>query len=141
MQDALAAIEKDLGVKFQLGGAKFTDVNATISVQVATTAPTGQAQTREALDFALFAESLGFEKSDLGKTFRQRTKIFTITGYNRNAVNYPIQGTDQDGKRYKFPAWQVLQALGRTVKTPTASLFQAPMLTGRSDNFGEGQDD
>lgn len=57
---------------------------------------------------------LGFSDDIIGKTFKIRNTVHTITEIKLSRWKYPISTKTQRGARYKFPAKRVANLLGVT---------------------------
>lgn len=112
---ALAQIEESLGVKIEVGSMSF-DRGRTFTAKLsAVIQQEGEPTiTTEALEFQRFADMLGLKKEDLGQTFTQGGKRYTVTGMSKGRSKMPIFAKREDnGKTYKFPVYAVLHGFGR----------------------------
>lgn len=94
---AVAELAKEFDVKIDLGKITYSDDSFTAKVSVANT----DAEPQEVKDFKQYANLVGLEPEDLGKTFKSNGKVFTITGLNLGRRKYPISATSE-GRSYKF---------------------------------------
>ena len=58
-------------------------------------------------DFNTYHNMFGIDKDVLGKTFKDRTKQFTILGLDTKKRKYPIIAKDQNGKQFKLSSEQL----------------------------------
>lgn len=111
-EKALQQIAEEFGVQITRKGGNYSDGSATIKFEFAEIGEDGTAKTREAEDFAMYANRYGLEASDLGRDFTSRGDTFTISGCAPRARKMPILATRKaDGKRYKFNHHDVKRAL------------------------------
>jgi hypothetical protein len=115
--DALAILEKELGVSFSFTGTNhYSDIDITCSLVMTAAASDGTVQSAGQVSWNKYANMYGFSSEDLGKTFISNKEKFTITGLNPNRPTYPVSAMNTKDKSYKFSADQVLSALGKTPK-------------------------
>lgn len=101
---ALAAVESKHDVKFSLGNIRFSDNDFRCKLEcVSATNSSGNAVNIDRQKFESKCWMFGVPKTSFGKTFKSGRKTYTITGINSRAHKYPIQATDKQGRRYKFP--------------------------------------
>jgi len=89
----------------QVGGASFSDNNVRFKVDVNAVGEDGNAVSREAEDFRLYADRWGLRPEDLGREFtRDRdNETFKIVGGKPRSRKYPIIARNvRTGKEYKF---------------------------------------
>jgi len=109
--EALKVLEKNLGIKFETKGGKFSDTNYTMKLS-ASLIKNGKVLTLEAEAFKMYATRYGFEPTDLGRQFSQRNVMYKITGLNTRNRKYKIVGKRMsDNNLMKFTAEGVLSAL------------------------------
>lgn len=101
MDEALAKVEKQYGIKISTGNARFTGDEVTFKVKANTIGTGGQVQTKEAQNWALMAPSHGLGHFSVGDTIKLQGKSFTIKGWNTRARKAPINIEDQNGRGYK----------------------------------------
>lgn len=116
MNEALGAIASRHGLAFKLGSISFSPqsfkvrVEAIVTGQEAGVAPIPFAV--EAADFKFFANVIGLEESDLGRTIILCGHAYTVAGYRKNAhknniVIVPVRG----GRAKVAPLESVAMAL------------------------------
>ena len=101
MDEALAKVEKQYGIKISTGNARFTGDEVTFKVKANTIGAGGTIQTKEAQNWALVAPSHGLGHFSVGDTIQLQGKSFTIKGWNTRARKSPIQIEDANGRGYK----------------------------------------
>ena len=99
MSDALKKVGEAFGVEFKLGGGRFspTHYGCRLDVTIA------GAEPQEAQDFRQYADMFGLKPDDLGRTFLDRGRRFTIVGLLPRSRSYPVLAQNDRGTRYKFP--------------------------------------
>ena len=113
---ALEDVGKDLGVGLTLGNGSFTSVEGHFKLHVTVLGEGGVVESPERKAWPVYCTAYGFAVDDLDKVFHSGGKAFKITGIKPGRSQYPICGDRvPDGKAFKFPASQVLRALGKTV--------------------------
>jgi|SRR5262252_1161226 len=115
---ALKTVAAKWGVNLSLGTGRFDPevVNWKLTGNVVT----GNARTKEALEFERYADLFGLEASDLGAEFTQGRKRFKIVGAKTSSRKYPILAKDVNtGKTYKFSGPIVRMYLGKQPKAQT----------------------
>jgi hypothetical protein len=108
-----AEFDKKFDVKTTVGNASFTATNIVFKIEFAEKTADGQVLNREAEAFKRNAKFYGFDADDFGKTFIFRREGYKISGLKPKSYRFPILGTRADGKTFKFPANDVLRALGK----------------------------
>ena len=98
VSDALKKVGEAFGVEFKVGGGHFnpTHYACRLDVAIAGTEP------QEAQDFRQYADVFGLKPDDLGRTFLDRGRRFTIVGLLPRSRSYPILAQNDRGTRYKF---------------------------------------
>ena len=114
---AVSLVEEEHGVEIVVGNIKYIDHEATITVKVRTINESGESYDPMKADFLAYCSLFGFSQDDLGKTFVNHGKTFTISGMKPNNRRYPLIATDSAGNAYKFEAEGVLLKIGK--KPPT----------------------
>jgi hypothetical protein len=113
LQLACDELSERIGAKVTVGNAKFTDRNATFSVEIATINEDGEANSRQAEDFKRFARTYGLVPEHLGKRVMLRGTEFEIIGAAIRSPRFPILVKRvYDGKVYKYPVVAIRQGLG-----------------------------
>ena len=101
MDEALAKVEKQYGIKISTGNARFSGDEVTFKVKANTIGTGGQVQTREAQMWAMMAQVNGLGHFSVGDTIQLQGKSFTIKGWNTRARKSPINIEDQSGRGFK----------------------------------------
>ena len=101
MDEALAKVEKQYGIKISTGNARFSGDEVTFKVKANTIGTGGQVQTKEAQMWAMMATSNGLGHFSVGDTIQLQGKSFTIKGWNTRARKSPINIEDQNGRGFK----------------------------------------
>jgi hypothetical protein len=101
MDEALAKVEKQYGIKISTGNARFSGDEVTFKVKANTIGTGGNVQTREAQNWAMMAQVNGLGHFSVGDTIQLQGKSFTIKGWNTRARKSPINIEDQMGRGYK----------------------------------------
>jgi hypothetical protein len=110
----LAEFGEENGINVKLGNATYSDSNATFKLEVADINEDGEALTKEATNFKIYASRNHLTAEDFGATFCSRGKTFEICGLNTRAHKMPILAKcKEDGKTYKFDGLSVARNLGR----------------------------
>lgn len=113
LEEALAGFGEAYGVAVNVGKARYTTQNVVFSIEFAVTDDGGQAQTQEVRDFRERAPLHGLSADDLNRTFIRGLETYSIVGWNRKAIRYPIIAAhNRTGKVYKFTVEVVKVALG-----------------------------
>jgi hypothetical protein len=139
LEKALPEIGKQLGMHLSIqGGGSFCPDNVTYKVQAAVIGASGQALTKEASAFKLYAKSYGLDPSDLNKTIKYAGTEYEIVGCKPRSYRFPIMAKrTKDGRGFKLPADAVARALGRTVKSGLTQT--APPFAGTHGEDGEDE--
>jgi len=109
LETKLAIVGRKFGIELEMGAVRFSANEATFKIKALTIGRSGE--TKKQTDFAKYAESYGLKPTDLGRKFRNRTKIFEVTGLNTNKPKNALEITDQSGKMYICPASMVISGL------------------------------
>ncbi len=91
--------------------ASFDATTCELKIKIAIVNADGVVATREANEFPRFCKMFNLDAEDLGRTFDSRGRGFTVTGIKPNNSKFPIIGTRDDGKSFKFPQAMVVRAL------------------------------
>ncbi len=113
VESALNAVGKKYGIDLRLGTGRFSSENVTFRLEGSVIRAEGVV-TREAAEFRQYADLLGLEASDLGKTFQHRGQPYEIVGAKLSSSKYPIFARNVlNRKVYKFRVADVREALGQ----------------------------
>ncbi len=99
IDSALAILSKKYGIEISAGNASFTASNVTYKVQAAVKAYNGVVMTKEATDFAYYANIYNF-KFKIGQTINLQGKQYIIAGWKTRVQKNPVLVT-RDGKQYR----------------------------------------
>ena len=111
LQSALNAVGKKLGVQITVGRASYTETLATIKLEAGILGADGVAESGMEADFKRLAVCFGLQPTDLQRSFTEGTTTWKIIGLKPRSRQYPVIGANQNGKRYKLPAAQVMRGL------------------------------
>lgn len=101
MNNALASVEAEYGIKINAGNASFSGNEVTFKVKANTVGDSGQAQTKEASNWDMMASVNGLGHLSVGDEVILQGKSFTIAGWNTRARKSPINIQDASGRGYK----------------------------------------
>ena len=101
MDEALAKVSKEYGIKISTGNARFSNDEVTFKVKANTIGTGGVVKTKEAQAWDLYASSQGLGHLSVGDSVELQGKSFTIKGYNTRARKSPINIEDCNGRGYK----------------------------------------
>jgi len=101
MNNALASVESEYGIKINAGNASFSGNEVTFKVKANTVGDSGEAQTKEATQWTMMASVNGLGHLSVGDEVILQGKSFTISGWNTRARKSPIEITDANGRSYK----------------------------------------
>lgn len=107
IEQALAPLGQELGIKFNAGNASFNPSNVTFKLEAAITNADGSVETKEATDFKQLASLYGLKADDYGKPFSTFNGTYNICGLARKSHKFPILAKNAKGKVYKFAVEQV----------------------------------
>ena len=114
---ALAELGQELGVKFEIGNARFsrTGDNATFKLEVATIGDDGEVKSKDVENFKKNCYKWGMKPTDLGETFlTYDRKEYKIIGANPRRWKNPILCESlKNGKTFIFPGDAVKAHLDR----------------------------
>lgn len=99
VSDALGNVGEAFGVEFKAGRGQFSPTQFTFRLHVTIAG----AEPQEAQDFRQYADLYGLKPDDLGRTFLDRNRRFTIVGLLPRSQRYPVLAQNDRGTRYKFP--------------------------------------
>jgi len=119
MQEALGLIEKDFGIKFNVGNATYSPTNVRFKVEAAEVSTDGIVLNREADAYKQLQAM--YSLPDLGTLFVSVGKQYKIVGIKPRSDKFPILATQVgNGRTYKF----TIKAVGG--KDPYASPVPPP---------------
>ena len=101
MDEALAKVSKEYGIKISTGNARFSGDEVTFKVKANTIGSGGKVQTKEAQAWDIYSKMNGFDHLAVGDCVQLQGKSFTIAGWNTRARKSPIEIEDQAGRSYK----------------------------------------
>ena len=101
MDEALAKVSKEYGIKISTGNARFSSDEVTFKVKANVIGTGGVVKTKEAQAWDIYAKHEGLGHLSVGDTINLQGKQFTIAGYNTRARKSPINITDSNGRGYK----------------------------------------
>lgn len=104
--DDFSKLCEKYGITANLGSGKYTQTECTFPLKL-------KADGAATTDFENYSTLFGLQPTDLGKVIVVGGYAYTITGINPNAPKYPVNGTRQDGKKFKFSADTVKRALAK----------------------------
>jgi len=111
MEQALQGIATKYGIKIARGGGSFEALEASLKFCVTVEGKNGE--TKENSDFKKYAELMGLEVDDLGKSIEIKCKTFTIIGLAPRRTKRPVIVADSNGKNFVMTVGMVKNALGR----------------------------
>lgn len=95
---ALKPVAEQFGLSVAKSGGNYSATSLIEKFEFALVGENGEAQTREARDFARFCGMFGLTADMLNKQFLNGGQLFTITGLNTKAPRFPVQARRSDGK-------------------------------------------
>ena len=101
MDEALAKVSKEYGIKISTGNARFSNDEVTFKVKANTIGTGGVVKTKEAQAWDIYANMNGLGHLSVGDSVELQGKSFTIKGYNTRARKSPINIEDHNGRGYK----------------------------------------
>jgi len=101
MDEALAKVSKEYGIKISTGNARFSNDEVTFKVKANTIGTGGVDKTKEAQAWDIYANMNGLGHLSVGDSVELQGKSFTIKGYNTRARKSPINIEDHNGRGYK----------------------------------------
>lgn len=111
IEAALQSVADAHGVSIKRGSASFDQSTIKLSIQIATIDDSGMVSTREAMKFPTFCKMFNLDPEDLGKTFHDQGRLFTVTGLKPGNPKFPVMVKRDDGREYKYPASTVVRGL------------------------------
>lgn len=111
-EEALKAVAEKHGFELARRSCSYTEHEMPVAFRLVEVGEDGNALTREAGAFEQLKKFYGLEGVSVGDTFKNRGRIFRVTGLNSRAPKYPVLAEDLQGKKYKFPAEVVARKIG-----------------------------
>lgn len=112
LKEALAKVEQQHGIKFDIGTFSFSENNVKIKLSANTVDDSGDVYSIEAEDFKNNAKYVGLSAEDLGKEITVNRKTFKIIGLNLRAVKNPVMLEDiKTGQKARINAEFVKEQL------------------------------
>jgi len=108
MDEALAKVSKEYGIKISTGNARFSGDEVTFKVKANVIGQGGQVKTKEAQAWEIYANMHGLGHLSVGDSVELQGKSFTIKGYNTRARKSPIEIEDRNGRGYKCSVQMLL---------------------------------
>jgi hypothetical protein len=103
MEAALQTIADKHGVSLKYKGGSFTDNTYLTRFEMCVKAVDGSTVAVETHDFALYAESYGFKKTDINREFEVNGTTYILEGIKPRSRKYSVIGRSKlTGGRYKF---------------------------------------
>jgi len=104
IEEALVELGDKLGVKFEVGNAKFDSVHVEFKLK-ALEIKNGKVQTPEKENFKKYAHMYGLNHSiKLGDRFSVSGDVYQIKGFKPRSRKFPVLATKvSTGASYKFP--------------------------------------
>ena len=101
-QKAIASLEKETGVKIDLGNISFNNTQFTTKLTVTAVGASGDT---DKIKFEADAKRMyGIKPEDYGRKFSSHTGTHKLVGLKPTSYKYPLIGEDvKTGKRFKFP--------------------------------------
>jgi hypothetical protein len=112
LKQAVAAIEKEFDVKFELHGGKF---NSLSYIPRLTIKETKIADGKDAgrAEFEKYAAMIGLKSDWYGMQIRWRKGVYTVSGIDIRRPKYCVRAKDMSGKEMLFSAETVIMQLSR----------------------------
>ncbi len=110
---AVKGLEDSWGIKFALGGIRFSarEARGKLTILITDPAATSSKETPEEIKFKNQCHEWGLKPTDLHRHFRSGGTDYTLSGLRLTRSKYPFLATGPAGGRYRFPAHVILQAL------------------------------
>jgi len=89
-EEKIKEIAEDYGITVEVGGVQRSALTMAMTMNVSIGDHVRLEDTPQGRMFQMIAPSQGLQADDLGRSFRDKGKIFTIKGWNRAAPKYPI---------------------------------------------------
>lgn len=114
IEAALKPLAELHGIEIKIASGRYSARCYAVKLEILTRDAAGNVHHPGADSFRALAKFYGLESDDLGREFQQGRVRYRITGLNTKRPRYPISVERvNDGKRFKMPADQIRQALGR----------------------------
>lgn len=113
LKTVLPAVEKNVGVKIEVGNIRYSQTEGTIRITFSAVADGIDVENKDAIaehEFMRYAPIYGGDPSWYGKTIFINGEEFFITGINRNAKKYNFIVSNAR-KRYKVSANYIAERL------------------------------
>ena len=107
MNAALKSVEDQYGIKVNVGNASYSANEVTFKVKANTIGDSGEAITKEAQNWSLYAGMNGLGQFKVGDQIELQGKTFTITGWNTRAKKSPVNIQDANGRGYRCSAQMI----------------------------------
>jgi len=111
VEAALSAVGKRYGLNIKVSGGSFDAYQFSPKLQLKI-ADTGDGQSADQREFAIYAPMFGLAAKHFGATLKHRGKTYKIAGIRPKAHAYPIVAADATGRRVCFPAETAMNQLG-----------------------------
>lgn len=108
IEAALAEVAEKHGIKFHCANAKYSAHDFTFQLKGEVLATDDGKSPAEA-EWSKSAYLFGLDHVPFGATFKNGTKVFTITALDFKKRKYPILADDQNGRGFKFPVDVILR--------------------------------
>ena len=96
-EKAVAKLEKSYGVEIGLGNISFDEKKFTTKLTVTNKQTSAQKKSDKKTEFVKYANLVGLKPSHFGKTFKQGSKVYTVSGINmkkrKNVVELTCNGS------------------------------------------------
>jgi hypothetical protein len=112
LDEELAKIGEDFGVRFIVGHIRFSDKSFTSKIEVYIDDVVSTLKSDGQLQFEKYCGKHGFSKDTYGKVFNFQGRSMKVIGMIPGSKKYHVTCEDTvTGKRYRFPASTVREAL------------------------------
>lgn len=110
VNEALAQVAAQHGIKLVAGRCKYTNTNATYELVASIVTADGVAQTPERTAYERLCGAYGLNRAWLDKTVLLGGTRYTVVGLKTSSTKYPVLLKHSTGKVYKFRAESVIAA-------------------------------
>ena len=107
---ALETLAKKYGFEIRAGNCSYSETEIKYRLEVKSTDKEVLAQ-KEKKTWDTYCKYHGFEKSDLGKTFLSKGKVYKIVGLEVSRSKFNLKAQDADGKIMLFVDEQIAKKL------------------------------